>query len=350
MWGLTYDYLTGYTMKDMSPAPGLATKWTTSSGRQDLDLHRAQRREVLRRGAADREGRRLHLRPRSCTKDSVEGIELAVLPQRRHQGDRAERHDRRAEAEGAQRDPPAAADPDRARAHLEERQREGDEDLQGRADRRQAGRRAPGPFRLVQGTADGSTFKFEANPDYWGGTPHIDEIDFQFYKNDDSAVQALIKGEVDFVEGITALEVKSLQSQAGVTAHNGNSPGFDEIAFNAGSVSDRDGRAPDRQPQPGRARPEVPARPRLRAQPAAADPRRSTRAPACRAPRSSRRSTTSTTGSRRPTRSSPSTWPRPASCSTPPATRRAPTGSAPCPTASRSGRCGWRRAPTRPPR
>src|SRR4249919_3719221 len=31
MWGLTYDYLTGYTMKDMSPAPGLATKWTTSA-------------------------------------------------------------------------------------------------------------------------------------------------------------------------------------------------------------------------------------------------------------------------------------------------------------------------------
>ena len=31
MWGLTYDYLTGYSMKDMSPAPGLATKWTTSA-------------------------------------------------------------------------------------------------------------------------------------------------------------------------------------------------------------------------------------------------------------------------------------------------------------------------------
>jgi peptide/nickel transport system substrate-binding protein len=93
-----------------------------------------------------------------------------------------------------------------------------------------------GPFRLVQGTADGSTFKFEANPDYWGGAPHIDEVIFQFYKNDDSAVQALIKGEVDFVEGITALEVKSLEGKAGITAHNGNSPGFDEIAFNTGSV------------------------------------------------------------------------------------------------------------------
>src|SRR6188472_640850 len=30
MWGLTYDYLTGYSMKDMSPEPDLATKWTTS--------------------------------------------------------------------------------------------------------------------------------------------------------------------------------------------------------------------------------------------------------------------------------------------------------------------------------
>jgi peptide/nickel transport system substrate-binding protein len=89
---------------------------------------------------------------------------------------------------------------------------------------------------LVQGAADGSTFKFEANPDYWGGAPHIDGVVFQFYKNDDSAVQALIKGEVDFVENITPLEVKSLEGKPGITAQNGNSPGFDEIAFNAGSV------------------------------------------------------------------------------------------------------------------
>jgi peptide/nickel transport system substrate-binding protein len=94
-----------------------------------------------------------------------------------------------------------------------------------------------GPFRLVQGTADGSTFKFEKNPDYWGGTPHVDEVIFQFYKNDDSAIQAMLKGEVDFVEGITALEVKSLQSKPNIEAHNGNSPGFDEIAFNTGSES-----------------------------------------------------------------------------------------------------------------
>ena len=30
MWALTYDYLIGYSMTDMSPAPALATEWETS--------------------------------------------------------------------------------------------------------------------------------------------------------------------------------------------------------------------------------------------------------------------------------------------------------------------------------
>ena len=91
---------------------------------------------------------------------------------------------------------------------------------------------APGPFRLVQGTAGGSTFKFEANPDYWGGTPHIDEVDFQVYKNDDSAVQALIKGEVDFVEDITALAGEGAPGPGRASPRTTASRrGFEEIAL-----------------------------------------------------------------------------------------------------------------------
>ena len=93
-----------------------------------------------------------------------------------------------------------------------------------------------GPFRLVEGTAGGSTYRFEANPDYWQGAPHIDEVVFRVYKSEDPAVQALIKGEVDFVEGIPPLQVEALQGEPGITAQNGDSPGFDEIAFNTGSV------------------------------------------------------------------------------------------------------------------
>ena len=98
--------------------------------------------------------------------------------------------------------------------------------------------RSSGPARsgCVEGTAGGSTYRFEANPDYWKGAPHIDEVVFRVYKTEDPAIQALIKGEVDFVEEINALQVESLQGREGITAHNGDSPGFDEIAFNTGSI------------------------------------------------------------------------------------------------------------------
>ena len=93
-----------------------------------------------------------------------------------------------------------------------------------------------GPFRLVEGTAGGSTYQFEANPDYWKGAPHVDEVVFRVFKSEDPAVQALIKGEIDFVDDISALQVQSLEGEDGITATNGDSPGFDEIAFNTGSV------------------------------------------------------------------------------------------------------------------
>ena len=72
-----------------------------------------------------------------------------------------------------------------------------------------------GPFRLVEGTAGGSTYRFEANPDYWGGAPHVDEVVYRVYKSEDPAVQALIKGEIDFVAGISALQVRGAPGRGG---------------------------------------------------------------------------------------------------------------------------------------
>ncbi len=92
-----------------------------------------------------------------------------------------------------------------------------------------------GPFRFVEGTAGGSTYRLEANPDYWGGAPHVDEVVFRVYKNEDSMSQALIKGEIDLAYNLNALQVDQLNSEDGITAHNGVSPGFSEIGFNAGA-------------------------------------------------------------------------------------------------------------------
>ena len=200
-----------------------------------------------------------------------------------------------------------------------------------------------GPFRLVEGTAGGSTYRFEANPDYWQGAPHVDEVVFRVYKSEDPAVQALIKGEVDFVEDITALQVKSLQDKEGITAQTGDSPGFDEIAFNTGSIDVETGE-PIGDPQPGRStrafrdalgyaldldqiiEQGLPGRRR------------------CPARRSSRRPTRPTTGSRRRTRLRPSTSRRPARCSTRPATPWVTTACGPCRTGHPIGDAAARRA------
>ena len=49
MWALTYDYLIGYSMEDMSPQPGAGDRVGDVRRRTRLDLHDARRREVVRR-------------------------------------------------------------------------------------------------------------------------------------------------------------------------------------------------------------------------------------------------------------------------------------------------------------
>jgi peptide/nickel transport system substrate-binding protein len=239
MWGLTYDYLVGYSMTDMSPQPDLATKWTTSSDGKTWTF-------TVRSGVKFSDGVPLTAKDVAYTYNRVlhgtveqsnwlsylTGVTSVTAP------DDTTVVMKLKKPIATLPLLPIPIVPEHVWKNVSEK------DIKSYAAEPSGGKPVvgSGPFRLVQGTADGSTFKFEANPDYWGGAPHVDEVVFQFYKNDDAAVQALIKGEIDFVEGITALEVKSLQGQSGITAHNGNSPGFDEIAFNAGSIDVKTGK------------------------------------------------------------------------------------------------------------
>ena len=61
------------------------------------------------------------------------------------------------------------------------------------------------------------------------------------YGLNESLMPAVKQGEIDFAEGISALQVQSLEGEEGITAHNGDSPGFDEIAFNTGSIDTETG-------------------------------------------------------------------------------------------------------------
>ncbi len=232
-WALTYDYLITYNMKDMSPEPGLATSWDTSDDGLTWTFH-------IRDGVSWSDGKPLTAAdvaytlnrildggPEASTWGSyLTGVEKITAPD----ATTVEMTLKKPNAVLPLLPMPIVAEhvwknvPENKVKSYKAEPTDGKPVV------------GSGPFRLVEGSAGGSTYRFEANPDYWGGAPHIDEVVFRVFKSEDPAAQALIKGEVDFVENITALQVKALQGRDGITAASGDSPGFEEIAFNTGAV------------------------------------------------------------------------------------------------------------------
>ena len=233
MWGLMYDTVTNYAMEDMQPVPGLGTEWETSEDgltwtftiRDDVTWSDGQPLTAsdvaytfnrILDGGPERATWGAYLRgvtEVTAPDDTTLVLELkqpsAVLPLL-----------------------PIPVIPEHVWSDVSE------DEVKSYANEPSGGEPivGSGPFRLVEGTAGGSTYRFEVNPDYWDGTPHLDQVVVRVFKSEDAAIQALIKGEVDFVEDINALQVESLQGRDGITATMGDSPGFDEIAFNTGSV------------------------------------------------------------------------------------------------------------------
>ncbi|MGZ8743933.1 MAG: ABC transporter substrate-binding protein [Nocardioides sp.] len=232
-WALTYDYLISYSMEDMSPEPGLATSWEASDDgltwtfdiRDDVTFSDGE--PLTADDIAFTFNRVLDGGPEAATWGAYLGQVTSVTA--------PDETTLVLELEKPNSSMPLLPIPivpehiwkdipeDEVKTYKAEPQ-EGQPVV------------GSGPFRFVEGQAGGSTYRFEANPDYWQEGPHIDEVVFRVFKSEDPAIQALIKGEVDFVDGISALQVDSLEGQDGITAINGDSPGFDEIAFNTGSI------------------------------------------------------------------------------------------------------------------
>jgi peptide/nickel transport system substrate-binding protein len=89
-----------------------------------------------------------------------------------------------------------------------------------------------GPFQALE-WREGQFARLKANPDYFRGTPHVDEIIFNFYDNDDTMVQALKNGEVDYIGYTIPINLfKSLENQEGIETNSAPEPGFTELGFN----------------------------------------------------------------------------------------------------------------------
>ncbi|MFL6178443.1 MAG: ABC transporter substrate-binding protein [Actinomycetes bacterium] len=92
-----------------------------------------------------------------------------------------------------------------------------------------------GPFKLVD-IVQGQSYTFEANPDYWGGAPHIDGVEFKIYQNDNSLVTALENGEIDFADDLDARLFATLEGNPDIAAESSVNPAFSYITFNGGAA------------------------------------------------------------------------------------------------------------------
>lgn len=88
-----------------------------------------------------------------------------------------------------------------------------------------------GPFKLVEWRR-GDFWRLEANKDYWGGAPKIDEFVFRVFQNEDAMIEALKQGEIDFADNITANLFDSIVDEPGITTNVGSPTTFTQMSFN----------------------------------------------------------------------------------------------------------------------
>ncbi len=77
-----------------------------------------------------------------------------------------------------------------------------------------------GPFRFVEWVA-GSHLKLAANPGYWGGKPHWDEVVLRPITNPGARVAALLAGDVDVISDVPPIDVPRLSREPALALWRG---------------------------------------------------------------------------------------------------------------------------------
>lgn len=86
--------------------------------------------------------------------------------------------------------------------------------------------------------------KLQKNANYWGQKPHIDTIVYKVYADQNTEVQALLKGEVDFLETVPVAQLDALKAAAGIHIYEAAGPVYDYVAFNFKADNWADGFVP----------------------------------------------------------------------------------------------------------
>jgi peptide/nickel transport system substrate-binding protein len=88
-----------------------------------------------------------------------------------------------------------------------------------------------GAFNLVE-WKQGEYFRMEVNPDYWATAPVVDEYIFRVYNSNESVVQALLKGAIDFSSVPTAALYEAVDGQPNIATAVDAAEFFYQMSFN----------------------------------------------------------------------------------------------------------------------
>jgi len=88
-----------------------------------------------------------------------------------------------------------------------------------------------GPFQTVE-VKKGKYVRLQANKDYWKGAPHIDEVIFMVYTNQDTMTMDLRNGTIDVAYGVPVAQLDSLDKVAGIKAMAAEAKGLIELCMN----------------------------------------------------------------------------------------------------------------------
>lgn len=86
---------------------------------------------------------------------------------------------------------------------------------------------------------------FDADPNYWGEVkPHITKVIYKIYADQNTEVQALLKGDVDTVQAVPLTQLEALRKQEGITISSKPGASYEYISFNFEPKNFKDGFIP----------------------------------------------------------------------------------------------------------
>jgi peptide/nickel transport system substrate-binding protein len=88
-----------------------------------------------------------------------------------------------------------------------------------------------GPYKWTE-WVEKQYIKVDRDANYWGKKPNIQTIVQKIYTDQNTEVQALLKGEVDFLDTIQVAHLDVLKGQSNLHVDEGAAPSYDYLAFN----------------------------------------------------------------------------------------------------------------------